>query len=818
MKRDASILIFAMGLLYATTVMAKAESAATPDDENDIQVTVEYADDALPDGETPQVDTSNKPKETTTQPTDSPKDVAASAPIADTATAPEKSAPTRKIANFTGVLVEKGSRRPIADTEVYIKDTDLSATTDADGRFAFYNLAAGTYEVVVPTTNYETYKTGNTIVEGQRTEVTYYLVPRSHSAMEVVVRDKKVEKEVSRSVIHIEEAELVPGTGGDALKAIESMPGVARGMGDGNIVIRGSNAEDSKFYIDGHEIYSIFHFGGIKSTYNSKLIDSFELMTGGFSAQHGLATGGVVNVQTRAPRSDRWGGYMDASLIDTSFLVEGPINDKMEVAVAARRSTTDLILKAIDLNDKIDGLNFTTYPMYWDYQAKWNYRINKRHSLGLDIYGDKDGMALNLDMVDDSDPNLTGAIDFSYQGHNLFIHHRYDNGVISNHLSPGVYLMKDESIFGKYYFNGDYALFDIKDDLKIKLGKNHTLGAGIGLTPRLAKLSANMIQPPKEGDVAFTFTGNDPIRTNSKTGDLITSAYVLDEMQIGNLLLVPSLRFDHESKLNTYGLGPRLGARYQIVKPFTLKASGGVYHRVPDFDEFDEHFGNGGLEMERAIHAVGGFEWAITDTIDLDIQGYYKWLDNMVAARETDNGMRHYDNSGEGYVYGGEVMLRHNWTNRFFGWISYSVSKSMRNDGPGTDYRPFDMDQRHNLIAVASWQFTKDWRLGLRFQYTSGEPYTRIRSRIYNGDNGTYMPVYNEDSKNQDTRDAYHRLDLRLDKQWVFNTWVLHTYLDVQNVYLHKNQVDTMYNYDYTENVSITDLPILPSIGVTAEF
>lgn len=777
--------------------------AQTVDGPNDIDVVVEYADRAMTE------DSAMAKNSESTAIIDS---------YATNNTDETISNPKPRVVNFLGVLLEKGSKTPIPDAEIYIKDTAFSATTDGEGAFAFYNLPEIKFEVVIPTTDYQTFATKERIEKGKRTEVKYYLVPRMTGAMEVVIRDKKVEKEVSRSIIQIEEAELVPGTGGDALKAIESMPGVARGMSGGDIVIRGSNAEDSKFYIDGHEIYSIFHFGGLKSTYNSKLIDSFELMTGGFSAQNGLATGGVINVKTRAPRNDRWGGYLDVSAIDGSFLFEGPISDKMEVAVAARRSTTDLILNAIDLNKKIDGLNFTTYPMYWDYQTKWNYRINPRHTLRLDVYGDKDGMAMNLDMVADSDPSLTGRMDFSFQGHNVFLHHFYENGKINNHFSPGVYLMKEENQVGEYFFNGDYTIFDIKDDLRIALTSTNTLGIGVGLTPRIAGLSANMVQPPKEGDVGWSFTNSEPLLVENTTSGIISSIYIQDEIHIGNLFLVPSLRLDHESKMNKAGLGPRLVTRYQIFKPFCIKASGGLYHRVPDFDEIDNYFGSKGLTMERAVHSVAGFEWAITDSIEADIQAYHKYLDNLVTGINNNDDTRGYNNSGKGYVVGAEMMLRHNWTERFFGWISYSLSKSMRNDGPGTDYRPFDMDQRHNLIVVASWKFPKGWRLGLRFQYTSGEPYTEITDHIYNGDEGNYIPIYDEDNKNQKSRSAYHRLDLRLDKEWLFNTWVLHTYLDVQNVYMHKNEVDTIYNYDFSENIQITDLPILPSIGVSAEF
>ena len=129
-------------------------------------------------------------------------------------------------------------------------------------------------------------------------------------------------------------------------------------------------------------------------------------------------------------------------------------------------------------------------------------------------------------------------------------------------------------------------------------------------------------------------------------------------------------------QLGAYAVDPRAAVRLQVVEPLTLKAGGGIYHRVPEPDEIFEPWGNPDLELERAIHGIGGFEWSITDAVELDVQGYYKHLDNLVAPTGDE---RVYDNSADGYVYGGEVMLRH--VERVLTWV---------NDQPGMDYLVVD--------------------------------------------------------------------------------------------------------------------------------
>ncbi len=727
----------------------------------------------------------------------------------------------KRVVNFKGLLREKGTRAPIADVTVYIKGTAYEAVTDVSGRFEFFSLPPEKYTVVIPTTSYEMVETNEEIRPGKLTEVKYYLEPIVYGGLEVVVRDKKVTKEVSRTNIKIEEAKALPGSGGDPVRVIESMPGVARGGAGGNgnaLVIRGANAEDSKVYLDGHWIPMLFHFGGVKSVYNGALIKEFDIYTGGFTSEYGRATGGVVNLKSRKPRSDRWGGYVDLSMLDASTVVEGPINENMSLALGVRRSTLDLIMEGAGINDKIDGFNFTTYPVYYDYQGKWHYQLNAHNSLTVDAFGLYDKIAFAEDAVNDADPTLTGRAEFINQSHNGAIHYRYKKGIIESDFSPAFVNFNQKISYGPYFLKWKWYAADIREDLRIKLGKYHTLATGLQLTVGKLNMQSNMVRPPKEGDVTFNFSNQDHVQSDIDDTDLETGAYLQDEMVFGPVMIIPGVRFDHLASINAMGIGPRLVVRWTVVDPFVLKASGGMYHRAPDADEYIPPFGNRELKYERATHAVLGFEWDITKTINLDVQGYYKYLDNMVTAVDDPESETIYDNSAKGYVVGGEVMLRHNWTDKFFGWVSYSIARSMRDDGLGTDYRRFDMDQTHNLVAVASWQFAKGWRLGGRFQLTSGEPYTDIKGSIFNADNGTYVPVYDENNKNDRTRSLYHRLDIRLDKEWRFNLWVLHTYLDVQNVFYLKNPVATVDNYDFSEQAHQTDIPILPSLGVMAEF
>ena len=69
-----------------------------------------------------------------------------------------------------------------------------------------------------------------------------------------------------------------------------------------------------------------------------------------------------------------------------------------------------------------------------------------------------------------------------------------------------------------------------------------------------------------------------------------------------------------------------------------------------------------------------------------------------------------------------------------------------------------------------------------------------------------------------DRLDAFHQLDVRIDKRWSYETWILGAYLDIQNVYNQQNPEGMSYNFDFSETDVSVGLPILPVIGLRGEF
>jgi hypothetical protein len=232
-------------------------------------------------------------------------------------------------------------------------------------------------------------------------------------------------------------------------------------------------------------------------------------------------------------------------------------------------------------------------------------------------------------------------------------------------------------------------------------------------------------------------------------------------------------------------------------------------------------FGTPGLSSNRAIHYSLGIERELTRQVEISVEGFYKDLTNQVSRTPNAAGAYTYGNHGLGSVIGLETLLKYKPDKRFFGWIAYTLSRSVRQDDASSPEYLFQYDQTHNLIMLGSYRLGRGWEFGARFRIVSGSLDTPVVSSpalpaLYAADAGSYTPLQ---AKAYSTRlPLFHQLDLRVDKRWQFETWRLSAYLDVQNVYNNAAVEGLAYNYNYSRQSYQTGIPIIPSLGLRGEF
>jgi TonB family protein len=176
--------------------------------------------------------------------------------------------PTR--GELEGKLFIEGTDTPLAGAEIVITlpyGRELRVTSDASGSFKFPELLPGKYQVKIQASGYEPVVSEEDVVAGEAVEVKYRLAAPSEG-IEITVKGERPPREVTRRTLERREINRIPGTSGDALRSIQSLPGVARPPGiAGLLIVRGSAPQGTAYFVDGSDVPLIYHFGGIPSVH-----------------------------------------------------------------------------------------------------------------------------------------------------------------------------------------------------------------------------------------------------------------------------------------------------------------------------------------------------------------------------------------------------------------------------------------------------------------------------------------------------------------------------------------------------------------------
>lgn len=738
----------------------------------------------------------------------------------------------RERIRIEGEAVERGTRKRLSGIIVSVAELGMDAVTDEEGRFYFHGVPPGTYNLVAVDRKYDRFSRELEVVAGEALDVRLWLRRKGGNPYETVVEGEREILEVTRRKLDRRQLTTVPGTFGDPIRVIQSLPGMARTpFVTGFLIIRGSNPDDSGIYLDGHRIPAVFHFAGGPSVLSPEFLESIELYPGGYPARFGRAIGGIVSVETRAAKSDGVHGQADVDLLDAGGYLRFPVGDDGALAIAGRRSYLDFML-GFFLPEPDPGSTLIVVPVYYDWQLRYDHDFGSEGEASVFVINSSD----RLEVVS-ANPDENEFIDLEAAVKFFRVIGSYRRPITKNlrlTLSPA--FGQDVVRFGGAQFGEDVPTTGIdivETTLSYRMRVNGTLtpdlalDAGLDIESRVT--SYNLLVP-----VADNLPIDRPVELDlpSEVLELNVDGYAVGlHADLGwnatrKLRLIPGLRFDGfllQGKWRN-SLDPRLAARYAINDAWTAKGYAGVFHQPTRPEGLDRRFGNPNLGLEKAYHTGLGGEYIPAKHWLVDGEAYYIKRDELaqftrdrVADPMTGNlEPVNFRNSGKGDTVGIEVLVKRNVTEHLFGWLSYTLSKTRLKRNDGDDYSATAFDQRHVLNAVASYKTDGGWELGARFRLSSGTPTSVVVGSTYDVDDNDYDPIVDEFRGVREP--FFHQLDVRVEKTWVFNNWMMGLYLDVQNVYNHDNVEATQYDYRYRESAAVTGVPFLPTLGIRGQW
>jgi outer membrane receptor protein involved in Fe transport len=212
--------------------------------------------------------------------------------------------------SLTGIIKDKATGEGLPGVNIVLKGTYYGAATDINGKYTIPSINPGNYIVEVSLIGYKTVQfTGIQIVAAQNKKIDVLLEETVLTlGQDVVVVGEKplldVEETQSKRSISREEIEIAIIE--NITDLVSQQAGVIKS--DNAIHIRGGRSYENAFLLDGVSVQDPLAGTGFGLQLSANALEEVEVITGGYNAEFGQATSGVVNVRTREGGS-KYRGY-----------------------------------------------------------------------------------------------------------------------------------------------------------------------------------------------------------------------------------------------------------------------------------------------------------------------------------------------------------------------------------------------------------------------------------------------------------------------------------------------------------------------------
>jgi hypothetical protein len=720
---------------------------------------------------------------------------------------------------FEGTLKVRGGREPIAGAAIYLLPHKIKITTQPDGSFTTENIPVGPFQWIINLPGYGRVEQQDESVDSTELQNRQLYAEANSTFVYETTITSNDKKDSANRTLKTKRARELPGAGLDPVKAIQNYPGVNRTPGFGaQVIVQGSAPRDTRYAIDGHEIPLIFHFGGLNSVLIPELSSDIDFYSAGYQSNYGRAMGGIINLSSSDLGSKYAHGMAYVDVFNTGAAFETPLSDHESLAVGARASYVGTILKSIAKNN--ENFNLSVAPSFNDVSIIYKNQIAPNLFFKTLAIASKDNLEFILSEPVGDDPilrgNFTSQIGFFRLIPQLTWTH---SPQAKTKFSLGMGRDFINTKISDQYFNLKSTVMTARGEHDTQL--TPTWNAIFGYDHRYAWSDVSFVFPQVNAEGGIL----NPISTGqTRVADLRSVKSHLLGIYWNNRIkpevdsrwtFYPGARLDYFTAIETVNFSPRIGARYQLNPAWAFVSSGGLFAQPPQEQFSIPPYGNPNLSSEKAWHIIAraerdlSAEWSKGSDASSGV--FYKSFYDLILPT---NDQTFYSNLGKGESYGWENSVNYKMDPWSF-YLAYTLSKSTRSDPKNGSYL-FQYDQTHIATLISSVDLPRKWRISARYRYVTGPLDTIPTGSTFDSDNDVYIPI--RGSLFNVRQSAFSQLDIRFDKKWVYDTWTLSLYLDIQNFLNTKNAEGFQNSYDYRTREPVSGIPVLPTFGLKGEF
>ena len=762
---------------------------------------------------------------------------------------------------LSGYVTDKASGEALWGATVYDMNSKLGVATNNYGYFSLL-LPGDTVKLRISFVGYQSVMMVFFLDIDKKLNVELESSIELKEVQVIAEGEAQVQDQVRMSSIDIsmESVQNLPVFMGekDIMKTIQLMPGVQSGAeGTSGLYVRGGSPGQNLILLDGVPVYNVSHLFGFFSVFNANSIKSVKLIKGGFPANYGGRLSSVVDIRMKEGNMKKIHGQGSIGLIAANFTLEGPIiKDKTSFVISGRRTYIDLLAKPFIRSFDDAGTKVRGGYYFYDINAKINHKFSDKHRLFLSGYFGRDKFYNKIesnyeDYKDSFDTGLKwGNIIAALRWNYLITPRLFSNTTVTYSkykFNVNVFNKEETFINGQqvYYseFTGDYFSgirdYSVKSDFNWMVSPGHQVIFGAGYT--------NHYFTPGIQQFKNVSTDNsnqiDTVLGATETYANEFWAYAEDEWSIGERLVLNfgfhASAFDVENTFY-YSVQPRISGRFMIDKKTSVKAS---YVEMQQYLHLLSNVGIGlptdlwvpatsSIKPQFSRQVAMGFARTFYDKFEVSIEGYYKWMDNLITYKEgagffsLGSDWQNLVESGKGWAYGVEFLISKK-VGKTTGWIGYTLAWSNRqfeNINFGNPY-PYRYDRRHDISVSVTHKFNDKIDIGVVWVYGTGNAVTLGLERYLSFDGASFNNFYDEveyiEKRNNYRMPAYHRLDIGVNFRKKRPKWERTWSVGFYNIYNRKNPFYLYFKNDYSGNKKlylVSLFPILPSISYNFKF
>ncbi len=773
---------------------------------------------------------------------------------------------------ISGIVKDKESGETLPFANVFVKDTNIGTTTNADGFFTLFDIPSETSTIQVQYLGYkvETLVLTPEMVKGK---ITILLIPDNNQLDEVVVSNDsgqqivKMNKSVSQISLSPKKLASIPNLGEkDIFRAIQLLPGVSgTNESSSGLYVRGGTPDQNLVLLDGFTVYHVDHFYGFFSAFNSGAVKDIQLFKGGFPAEYGGRISSVMDLTGKTGNSNKLSLSAGLSLVSANATVEIPIGEKANLLIAGRRSYTDILKSGLynsifDLYNDSNQTNGNNLPnfngfqqnqtqpsfYFYDLNTKFSYKPSDKDIISVSVYNGEDNLdssrenqntfgsgteerTINSDIEDLLNwGNWGSSVRWARQWSDKL----YTNvvGAYSNYFSQRKRIndisiqLADSTNTNKSGLVEDNNLkdFTLRIHNEYKVNSKHSLEFGGQLTMN---------------EVEYNYILNDSITViDQKDKGLLKTAYLQDKWSpTEKLNIVGGIRATHFDVTDEIYYEPRLSVSYKVNDKVKFKGAWGKYYQFvnrivrEDVTQGSRDFwllaNKENSPISFSQHFILGTSYEVDDWL-FDVEFFEKEMTGLTefslrfqSALGTDpNDQLFFEGTG---ISRGVDFLIQKKVGKYTGWLGYTLSEVVHTF-PDLSNSPFYSlnDQRHEFKIVNVLKAGR-WDLGATWVYGSGKPYTAPNGiytiTLLDGTETEYVSI---GEKNGLRIDPYHRLDLSATYNFNISSGKGEMGLSVFNLY---NKTNTWYNeFEVVDNqvteTNVNYIGFTPSLFLNVSF